>query len=123
MVLTALVLMLAIKGIVANHTKSEWPIPTLLGLHGWPATAMNVLFYGNLCWLAFSFMRGTVGRECIFIAGWFASIVLWPLRVFGGQWTAAARLIGALGLAVALLAAIALLCGWSDAVNGKPEAT
>jgi hypothetical protein len=45
----------------------------------------------------------------VFMVGWSADILLWPLRMLGPQWAAAARGIGVLRLAVALLAALALL--------------
>jgi hypothetical protein len=87
--------------------------------------AANVFIYAYWCWLGFWCIRGTVGRERVFIVGWFADILLWPLRMLGAQWAAASRHIGALGLAVALLAVLALLLDQSDAAdsNSKTEAT
>jgi hypothetical protein len=55
------------------------------------------------------FVRGTAGRERLFMVGWFAGILLWPLRMLRPQWAVVTKHIGAFGLAVALLAALALL--------------
>jgi hypothetical protein len=43
------------------------------------------------------------------MVGWFAGILLWPLRMLRPQWAVVTKHIGAFGLAVALLAALALL--------------
>ena len=43
------------------------------------------------------------------MAGWFAGILLWPLKMLRPQWAVTLRHISAFGLAVALLAAVALL--------------
>jgi hypothetical protein len=70
---------------------------------------VNVFIYGYMCWLGFWFIRGTEGRERFFMVGWFAGVVLWPLKMLRPEWAVAMRHISALGLAVALLAAVALL--------------
>jgi hypothetical protein len=43
------------------------------------------------------------------MVGWVADILLWPLKVRRPHWAVAIRHIGAFGLGVALLAALALL--------------
>jgi hypothetical protein len=70
---------------------------------------VNVFVYGYICWLGFWFIRGTEGRERLFMVGWFASVVLWPLKMLRPEWVVAMRHIGVFGMAVALLAAVALL--------------
>ncbi|MGA9352689.1 MAG: hypothetical protein WBV46_03295 [Terriglobales bacterium] len=119
---TGLILALAVRGIFANRAKTEWPISPLFGLHGWPVIALNAVFYGYLCWLAFSFIRGTVGRERVFMIGWFAEILPSPLRMLGPEWVEMARYVGTFGLAVALLAALALLLKRPDAANSHGTA-
>jgi hypothetical protein len=49
-------------------------------LHGGALIAVNAAFYGHLCWLAFWFIKGTGGREQLFMSGWFAHLVLSPLE-------------------------------------------
>lgn len=106
--LTALVFTQAIRRLHPNHTESGWFLGAPL-LHGWPLIAVNVFIYGYMCWLGFWFIRGTEGRERFFMVGWFAGVVLWPLKMLRPEWAVAMRHISALGLAVALLAAVALL--------------
>ena len=106
--LTALVFVQEIRGLGRGHTESWWFLGAPL-LHGWPLIAVNVFIYVYICWLGFWFVRGTAGRERFFMVGWFAGILLWPLRMLRPQWAMITKHIGALGLAVALLAALALL--------------
>lgn len=67
--LTALVLTQTIRGLYLPHSRSAW----LLGAppHGWTLVAVNVALYAYICWLAFWFIRGTAGKERVFIVGWF----------------------------------------------------
>jgi len=74
-------------------------------------------FYAYFCWLAFWLIRGTKGPERLFMVGWFAGILLSPVETLRPQWAAAVKHIGALGLAVALLAALSLLLRPSDVAN------
>ncbi len=106
--LTALVLVQTIRGLARGHTGSGWFLGDPL-LHGWPMIAVNVFIYGYMCWLGFWFVRATAGRERIFMVGWFAGILLWPLRMLRPEWAIVTKRISAFGLAVALLAALALL--------------
>ncbi|HSM87045.1 MAG TPA: hypothetical protein VLT16_12880, partial [Candidatus Limnocylindrales bacterium] len=78
-------------------------------LHGWPLVAVNLALYGYLCWLGFWFIRGTGGRERLFLVGWFANILLSPIETLQSRWVVAINYIGAFGLALALLAALSLL--------------
>jgi hypothetical protein len=106
--LTALVLVQDIRGLRSGHAQSGWFLGAPL-LHGWTLVCVNALIYAYICWLAFWFIRGTAGRERVFMVGWFAGILLWPLRMVRPQWATITRHIGVVGLAVSLLAALALL--------------
>jgi hypothetical protein len=106
--LTALVFVQAIRGLRPGHNESGWFLGAPL-FHGWALIAVNVFIYAYVCWLAFWFVRGTAARERFFMVGWFVGILLWPLRMLRPQWAVATKHIGAFGLAVALLAALALL--------------
>jgi hypothetical protein len=106
--LTAFVFVLAIRGgLQQSHTSSGWLLDFVL--HGWPLIVANVLFYGYLCWLGFCFTRGTEGRERVVVLGWFADILLSPLKTLRPDWAVNVGYIGTFGLAVALLAAVSLL--------------
>lgn len=106
--LTALVFVQDVRGLRLGHAESRWFLGAPL-LRGWTLVGVNALIYTYICWLAFWFIRGTAGRERAFMVGWFAGILLWPLRLLRPQWATAIRHISAFGLAVALLAALALL--------------
>lgn len=107
--LTAFVFALAIRDVLhADHTKGGWLL-TSLRLHGWPWVALSAFFYVYLCWLAFWFIRGTAGTERFFVVGWFAGILLSPLEMLRPHWAVTITHVAAIGLAVALLAALALL--------------
>jgi len=71
--------------------------------------AANILIYGYVCWLGFWFVRGTAGRERFFMLGWFSGVLLWPLKMLRPQWAIVIKYIAEVGLAVALLATLALL--------------
>jgi len=106
--LTVLVFAQAIRGLHPSHTESGWFLGAPV-LHGWPLIAVNILIYVYICWLGFWFIRGTEGLERFFMVGWFAGVLLWPLKMLLPQWSVTMRQISAFGLAVALLAAVALL--------------
>ncbi|MGB0014669.1 MAG: hypothetical protein WBQ03_23955 [Candidatus Sulfotelmatobacter sp.] len=106
--LTAFVFMLAVRDVLLpTHRGLLLPLDFLF--HGWPLVAANVVFYGYLCWLAFCFIRGTHGRERVFIIGWFSAVLLPPLEVLQHRFTVEIRYICAFGLAVSLYAAVSLL--------------
>jgi len=108
--LTAFVLAQAIRDVLnLGNTPSGWLFPVDFVFHGWALIALNVLFYGYLWWLGSWFIRGTHGRERVVMLGWFAGILLWPLKTLPVGWVVEIRYIGAFGLAVALIAAISLL--------------
>ena len=71
--------------------------------------AANIALYGYIWWLAFWFIRGTVGRERFFTTGWFVGLVLQPFKILWPRSAVSISFIGAFGLAVALFAALALL--------------
>lgn len=107
--LTGFVFALAVRDILhAGHPKSGWLFSSTV-THGWPWIALSVFFYGYLCWLAFWCIRGTHGTERIFVVGWFVGILLSPLEVLRAHWSPAITHIAAIGLGIALLAALALL--------------
>ncbi|HKO18049.1 MAG TPA: hypothetical protein VJU82_04100 [Acidobacteriaceae bacterium] len=82
--MTAVVLVLAVRGEFGHqHARSGWLLPLDFILHGWPLIVANVAFYGYLCWLVFCFVRGTEGRERLFMAGWAAGILPLPLEYLG----------------------------------------
>jgi hypothetical protein len=111
-ILTALVFVNTIRHLHLAAGKATGP-PLF---HGWGLVAANIFIYGYICWLAFWFIRGTSGRERFFVTGWFAGILFWPIKISRPQWAAAVEYISAFGLAVALLAAIALfLATWEEA--------
>lgn len=83
--------------------------------------AVNVFLYGYVCWLAFWVIRGTKGPESLFMVGWFAGILLWPLKMLYPQWTVAIKYIGAFGLAVAFLVALSLLLKPPDVVSSNSK--
>src|SRR3954452_17021893 len=107
--LTAFVFVLAIRDVLhPGHTRGLL-LPWDFWVHGRLLIGANIVFYAYLCWLAFWFVRGTRGRERAVMVGWFTSILLSPLEHFWPAWAVPIRYITTFGLAVALLAAIALL--------------
>jgi len=109
-VITAYILFLAIHGpLHLGHTESGWLLPLDFVPHGWPFIVANVALYACLCWLAFCFIRGTEGRERLFMVGWSAHLVLYPIEKLWPESTAMVQYIGDFALAGALLAAMSLL--------------
>jgi hypothetical protein len=106
-----------------GHAKSGWLLPLDYLLHGGLLIAANAAFYGYLCWLGFCFIRGTEGRERVFMAGCAASILLPPIKLLRPGWALAINGIDAFGLAVALLAASSLLLQPSDVVDSTDRST
>jgi hypothetical protein len=112
-VLTALLLRQAVRGaLTLGNTPAGWPFPADFLLHGWPLVALNVAFYGYMWWLAYAFIHITRGQERVVVVGWFASVLLWPLKAVQHGWIVEVRYIGALGYALALIAAVLILL-WS----------
>ena len=107
--LTACVLALALRDVLLSSHRRGLLLPLDFWLHGWPLIAANVIFYGYLCWLAFWFIRGSHGRERVFIVGWFSAILLPPLEFLQRGFAVEIRYICAFGLAVSLLAAVSIL--------------
>ncbi len=119
---TALVLPNALQRTLhLGHAKSGWLLPLDHLLHGWLLIAANVAFYGYLCWLGFCFIRGTEGRERVFMAGWAASILLPPIKLLRPGWALEINVIDAFGLAVALLTALSLLLHPSDVADSTDK--
>ncbi len=84
-------------------------MPESPSFHGVPLLIANILIYGWICWIGFWFIRGAAGRERVFMVGFFADILPWPLRMLRPDWAIAIRHFTAIGLAVAVLAALTLL--------------
>ena len=117
---TAFLFALAIRGgLLPGHARTGWLVPFGFLGHGWALLAANVAFYGYLCWLGFSFIRGTAGLERVFIAAWFVNILVLPLERLWPQWSVAIRHISIFGLAVALLAGLSLLLNRSEAPDSE----
>jgi hypothetical protein len=115
MCVTALLLALAIRGLLSGHPRTPWIISPSFLLQGWLLIAVNVFFYCFVCWLGFLFIRNTIGRERYFAVGWCLGFFLWPLRLLWPQVVVPVKLIGTFGLAAALLAALALCLEPSEA--------
>ena len=110
LVVTVYILVLAVRGgLHLGYTESGWILPLDFVLHGWPLVAANVAFYGYLSWLAFCFIRGSEGRERLFMAGWFTHLLLYPVERLWPRSSAAMQYLTVAGLAIAVLAAISLL--------------
>jgi len=116
-VLTACVIALHFRGGQhPTHTASDWTTPLNLGLHGWSLIA-SVALYGYLCWLAFWFIRGTQGRERLFVVGWCVEIPLMAVRALRPEWASIIGLTRTIGLIAALLVAILLLLRPAEVVD------
>jgi hypothetical protein len=72
-----------------------------------------------MCWVGFWLIRDTAARERFIMVGWVADILLWPLKMLRPQSAVAIRHIGALGLGVALLAALVLLLEQSGVAEAE----
>jgi hypothetical protein len=107
--LTACVFVLAIRDVLLSSHRRHLLLPLDFLFYGWPLVAANIVFYGYLCWLAFWFIRGTHGRERVFMIGWFSAVLLPPLETLQHRFTTEIRYICAFGLAVSLYAAVSLL--------------
>ena len=113
---TAFLLALAIRSIrsIVRRGHTGWLVPQSVLFHGWVLIAFNVAIYGEICWMAFWCIRRTVGRGRLLMVGMFADILLWPAEMVLPQWAFAIKHVGAFGLAVATLAALALLLDFSN---------
>lgn len=108
---TLYVLVLAYRGpIRSNNRTDDWLLlDWFFGAHGWILVAVNAAFYAYLCWLAVSFVRGTSGRERVFMMGWFLAILIRPLKLISPAWAVAERYVSILGLTAAAVSAVSLL--------------
>jgi len=113
--------------LTSGNTPAGWLLQADFLLHGRPLVAINVFFYAYMWWLAYWFIRGTQGRECVVFAGWFASILLWPLETLQHRWVIEIRYVAVVGLAIALIAAVSLLIRpyrtTAQATNAPPPST
>lgn len=123
-VLTAFVLIQAIRALYGQHAQSRWLFSP--PLHGWILVTVNASYYAYMCWLGFWLIRGTAGRERLFMVGWFADLLLWPLKILRPGWAEAVRHVGVLSLLTSVLAALALMVESSKAAStgsGPADAT
>jgi hypothetical protein len=110
MAFAAYAFVLAIRGgLHPGHNHTSWLMPASPILQGWPLLVANILIYGWFCWIAFWSIRSTAGRERVFMVGFFADILPWPLRMLRPDWAVPIRHFSVVGLAVAVLAALTLL--------------
>jgi len=110
LIVTAYLLWLGVHGpLHLGHTESGSLRPLDSLLHGWPLIAVNVALYLYLCWVAFWFIRGTEGRERLFLAGWLFHLILWPVERLSPRSATTIQYLGMFGLVVALFAAVWLL--------------
>lgn len=116
--LTAFVFALALRDeLYDSHAKPLWPMFNLL--HGWLAIVVNLAFYVFYCWVAFTVIRLSKGRERLFMLGWF-SFLLAPLKVLRPQWAVPVMHIETFGITLSLIAAVSLLLYPSSVVgSGK----
>ena len=118
--LTAYMLALAIRDLLhPAHAKSGWLITSDGWLPNWLPTILNVTFYAVFCWMAFSWIRGSWGRERLFMAAWFAAILLSPLEALGPQWSLTINCVCTFGLAVALFVAMSLVLQRSNVTGSR----
>lgn len=108
-VLTAFVLTQAIRGLLHPAHAGSWLITSDGLLPWWLTIILNVAFYAAFCWGAFLFIRGTEGRERFFMVGWWAVLLLSPLRILNLRWSMTISYVDSFGLAVALVLAISLV--------------
>jgi len=116
--ITALLLALGIFG--ARPT--GWLLPLEFIIHGSALLAVNVIFYCYLWWGGLCFVRGTHGRERIFILGWITAILLWPLESLRPQWTGMVGYIGDFGLVVALITLVGVLLRPNQFIGSSTKA-
>lgn len=116
---TGLFLAVTIRGIVYGQPKAQWIISASHLLHGWLLIAVNLLLCSYVCWLGFSIIRITIGRERIFAVGWCLGFFLWPFRLLWPQVAVPIRHIDAFGMATALFAALALLLEHSEPTHSR----
>jgi len=117
MAYTIYTLALVIRGgLHPNHVQSHWLAPPSPLFHGLALIAFNIFIYGWMCWIFFWLIRGTAGSERVFWIGWLVDILTWPIKILWPDWAGMARHIAAVGLAMSLLAGIAILLGrWEKA--------
>lgn len=81
--------------------KPDW-LFSGLWLHGWALISVNFAFWAYICRLGFSEMHESEGRQRLFVVGFFAGIVLWPVEWLEPEWAEPVKLITMAGLAFAL---------------------
>lgn len=106
--LTAFLFSLSIRGeLHRSRVRALWPLFDGL-LHGWLVVAVNIVFYGYFCWLAYWFIYPSKGWERVFFAGFFG-FLLSPLKVLHPEWAASVRHVETFGDTLSLLVALSFL--------------
>ena len=108
--LTVFMLAVALRGAFLQtcYRTSRLPLDHFFGLSYWPLVVLNVAFYAYLCWLAFGFIRGSAGRERVFMVAWLTFILISPVKLLWPQLWVAEHFVSSIVMGVALVVAISL---------------
>ena len=101
-----------------RHTGAGWMSQFDVLLHGYWLIGAKVALYVFLCWLGFWMIRGTEGRERLFMVGWFSAILIPPITMQRADWVAVGSYIGTVGMGIALVAALSLVFRPSISLGG-----
>ncbi|MGH9736037.1 MAG: hypothetical protein ACRD8A_15775 [Candidatus Acidiferrales bacterium] len=96
---------------VRNELHPGYSINTWLlfdGLHGWLSIAVNAALYGYFCWMAFSFIYASKGRERLMLAG-ACGFLLSPVKMIHPEWAVPVGDLEFFGITVSVVAALSLL--------------
>ncbi|HJU09581.1 MAG TPA: hypothetical protein VJ728_01825 [Candidatus Binataceae bacterium] len=116
---TALVFALTIRGVLTlRHTGTDWMSQFDVLLHGYWLIAAKVVLYLFLCWLGVWMIRGTEGRERLFMVGWFSAILIPPITMQRADSVGVGAYIGTAGMGIALGAALSLVLRPSPPAEG-----
>jgi hypothetical protein len=119
--LTGLMFAVSLRGafIQSCYRTSRLPLDHFLGLSYGQLVILNVAFYTYLCWLAFSFIRDTAGRERVFMVAWLSFVLVSPVKLLIPALWIPVHFISSIVLGVALVAAISLFrtCGAVNSIN------
>lgn len=120
-VATAFRFVFAVRGALGHDDGSgRLLIDSVFGLDGWSLIALNIVFYTLVCWIAFTFIRASSGKERIFMVGWFLGILLWPLRALP-EWALARHSLSGIGLGVGLITLVSMLFESQDGATSSDE--
>ena len=122
--LTGLVFAVSLRGafIQSCYRTSRLPFDHFLGLSYGQLVVLNVAFYTYLCWLVFSLIRDTVGRERLFMVAWFSFVLVSPVQLLVPVLWVPVHFINSIVLGVALVAAISLFRAYGAADSSNVTA-